>query len=47
MIGKITIAGIALSLSLGAPSLADDCALKRFASLDMIAGPDGSIAIPV
>jgi hypothetical protein len=47
MIGKITIAGIALSLSLAAPSLADDCALKRFASLDMIAGPDGSIAIPV
>jgi hypothetical protein len=47
MASKTVALGIAVSLSFVAPSLAEDCTLKRFASLDMVSIPNGPIIIPV
>lgn len=39
--------GVVSLLQFLAPALAEDCALKRFASLDMVSTPNGPIVIPV
>jgi aspartyl protease len=46
-ISRIALALCALALPLTAPALAEDCGLKRMASLDMLNGPGGVLAVPV
>src|ERR1051326_1017804 len=46
-IRRVALAAATLALPLTAPAQAQDCALKRMASLDMLNGPSGVLAVPV